>query len=181
MSGHIKDEIAQLARRSSGGVDAQGIGGCHQRRDRPLSILSIPGFDLVDQVGDASTDPMLHQLFMAPPGALLGRCGEKDLERRIRKNHRPHIPAVGNQSRGATIGPLPRQQRHTDLGVPCDARGGSPRRLGAHLGGDFPAIEQDPLPSPGVPSKCTIQSVSNAGQRFSDRIRMIEELSLSGK
>ena len=62
---------------------------------------------------------------MAPFGSLPGSGGEEDLEARVRKDMRPHIAAVGNETRWPAKALLQLQQ-----GIPYRLQNGHGRRAG---------------------------------------------------
>lgn len=109
------------------------IGRGDQGRDRPVGVSRVPFLQIPGKGAKISIHSFFYQLLIPTFGPdLRARCQEH-LERGIREDDRAHVPAVGDQSRGLTEGPLAREERRSDCGKLRDLRGSLAALLGAYL------------------------------------------------
>src|SRR5690606_12931685 len=126
------------------GVDADGVLGRPQRRNRAAGVARVTGQDLPQQTVQCNGSPLVLQLLIAPFRTLLGAGGQEYLPAGVREDHRAHVAAVRDQPRRLAEGPLAVAQRGPDLGDRRDRGGGGAGGLGAQLVGGVVPVQQHP-------------------------------------
>src|SRR5690606_12381737 len=126
------------------GVDADGVLGRPQRRNRAAGIARVTGQDLPQQTVQCNGNPFVLQLLIAPFRTLLGARGQEHLPAGVREDHRAHVAAVRDQPGRLAEGPLAIAQGRPDLGDRGDRRGRGAGGLGAQLVGGVVPVQQHP-------------------------------------
>src|SRR5438105_6386551 len=83
-----------LLEREGGGVEQDGVRSGRQRGDPPVGIGRIPRREGLAFLSDQLEVDRLAPLKEAPPGPLVGRRSQKDLQRRLREDDRADVPPV---------------------------------------------------------------------------------------
>src|SRR5690606_15600749 len=126
------------------GVDADGVLGRPQRRNRAAGVARVTGQDLPQQTVQCNGNPFVLQLLIAPFRTFLGARRQEHLPAGVREDHRAHVAAVRDQPWRLAEGPLAIAQGRPDLGDRGDRRGRGAGGLGAQLVGGVVPVQQHP-------------------------------------
>src|SRR5690606_24773441 len=126
------------------GVDADGVLGRPQRRNRAACIARVTGQDLPQQTVQCNGNPFVLQLLIAPFRTFLRAGGQEHLPAGVREDHRAHVAAVRDQPGRLAEGPLAIAQGGPDFGDRGDRRGRGAGGFGAQLVGGVVPVQQDP-------------------------------------
>ena len=107
----VENSLKHLLDGHGRGIQLNRIDSRLQRGYRTLGIALIAQTYLVEKTRKTNTVILCLQLKIAPARTFFGTCGQKNLERRRRENHRPHVATVRYQARRLQERPLTLQQR----------------------------------------------------------------------
>ena len=163
-SGQLQHPCHDRIDRHRRGIHDHGVVGGPQRSDRAACVAPIALGDLQRKGGEVSTEALVFQLVIAPACALFGAGRQEDLEGGGGENHRPHVAAVGDQSRGPRKGPLALQQRRPDGRHGRDPRSALARLLGSDRAADLVALQPDLLAAVGAEAESDVQVLGDVAR-----------------
>jgi hypothetical protein len=167
LAGQGLDPVHDLREREAGGVDLDGVVG---RAQGAVLATLVAGVALALRGEDRGW--ILARLRRPPPGALLGRGGEEDLERRVGADHGADVATLGDVAAGGDQPPLLRHHRlshrrmdRDERGCLGDARLADRRADVAPVELDPPAVERDRQRARHLPDRCLVAELSAALER----------------